>query len=66
MTYKIRIRRQFSPFWRNYYVTAHATEILGATARLTLTFVDGSKLAIPGIHKRYAFIYPTPRELPPL
>lgn len=58
MTYQIRIKRRFFFGWKTYIVIAHATEILGTTARLVLEFVDGSKLALPGIEKRTVFVYP--------
>ncbi len=57
-TYRLRVKRRFFFGWKTYYPTAHATEILGATARLVLEFADGSKLALPRIEKRRVFVYP--------
>jgi hypothetical protein len=62
MTYRIKIRRRFLPIWRSFYVVSHATEVLGDSARLVLSFADGTKRAIPGIHKREAIVYPMPVE----
>ncbi len=58
MTYRIKIKRRFFFGWKTYIVIAHATEILGTTARLVLEFIDGSKLQIPRIERRVVFVYP--------
>ncbi len=58
MTYEIKVKRRFFFGWQSYTVVAHATEILGSSARLVLEFFDGSKLAIPGIEKKTVFVYP--------
>jgi hypothetical protein len=57
-TYQIKIRRRLLLGWKSYIVIAHATEILGSSARLVLEFIDGSKLAIPRIEKRTVMVYP--------
>lgn len=64
MVYKIKVKRRFLPLWRTFYVIDHTTEIVGNTARLILTYADGSKHVLPGIHKREAFVYPTYRPEP--
>lgn len=61
MVYKIKIRRRFLPIWRSFDVVTHKTEVLGDGSRLVLTFADGTRRAIPGIHKREAIIYPSPK-----
>ncbi len=61
MVYRIRIRRRVLPLWRSFYVNQHETEVLGNGSRLVLWFPDGSKRAIPGIHKLEVIVYPTPR-----
>lgn len=53
--YQLKIKRLFG--WKSYFVVAHATEILGITARLVLEFADGSKLALPRIEKKTVIIY---------
>ncbi len=54
--YEIKIKHLFG--WKSYHVVAHATEVLGATARLVLEFADGSKLSLPQIEKKTVIIYP--------
>ncbi len=56
--YKIRVKRRFFFGWTEYEAVFHATEILGATARLVIEFFDGTKVAIPRIEKRTVFVYP--------
>ena len=58
MTYEICIKRRWFFGWKRYEVIAHATEILGDTARLVMEFPDGSKLAIPRIDRKVVFVYP--------
>lgn len=60
MTYEIWIRRWwfFGWKWKKYEAVAHATEILGASARLVVEFPDGTKLAVPRIDRKVVFVYP--------
>ena len=62
--YKLGIKRRFWFGYKWHQVVSHATEVLGDSARLVLTFADGVKMAIPHIHKRMVVAYPEYREPP--
>lgn len=60
--YKLGIKRRFWFGYQWHTIIGHATEVLGDSARLILSFPGGMKIAYPNIHRRKICTYPEYRE----